>query len=465
MSAKNEKPLLSAGLRVCLGLAIETAKQHGHEYLTVEHVLFSLLHDPETTEIIYHCGGDIDKLKERLLKFFDEQSEISANANDYIPEETLSLQRVVNRAMTHSLSCEKSIIGGGDILAAMYYEKDSFAVYFLKEQDISRLDIINYISHKISKHNDEIETPLPVGNLRELEEDDQISTGTEPPRNKKLKVLEHFTLNLTQLADVGKIDPIIGRKPELNRVIKTLCRRRKNNPLLVGEPGVGKTAVVEGLALRIVSDKVPEMLKGAAIYALDMGTLLAGTKFRGEFEERLKAVLSALESSQKAILFIDEIHTIIGAGATHGGSMDASNLLKPSLAGGSIRCIGSSTYQEYKTCILRDRALARRFQKIDIKEPTEEETFAILKGLKPHYESHYDIRYLDSSLKSAAKLSSRFLNDRFLPDKAIDVVDEAGATQILASPSSRKKTITPKMIEDVIAEIAQVPSEKHLFNR
>ena len=261
------------------------------------------------------------------------------------------------------------------------------------------------------------------------------------------------------MAHDGKIDPIIGRKMELKRVIKTLCRRRKNNPLLVGEAGVGKTAVVEGLALKIINNEVPEMLQDSAIYALDMGTLLAGTKFRGEFEERLKAVISALESEHKAILFIDEIHTIIGAGATHGGSMDASNLLKPSLANGAIRCIGSSTYQEYKTSILKDRALARRFQKIDIKEPTVDETFAILKGLKPYYESHYHVRYLNASLKAAAQLSSRFINDRFLPDKAIDIVDEAGAAQILEPPSSRKKVISPKMIAEVISEIAQIPSE------
>ena len=456
MSAKNEKPLLSSGLRVCLGLAIDTAKQYRHEYLTVEHVLFALLHDPETIEVIYHCGGDLDEIKERLGKFFNEQPTIGSTTIDYIPEETITLQRVINRAMTHSISCEKAFIDGGDILTAIYHEKDSFAVYFLQQQGISRFDIVNYISHKISKRKDEYEMVLPSGNPGELIEN---KTEGQQYRDKKPKVLDHFTLNLTNLAKDGKIDTIIGRKLELNRIIKTLCRRRKNNPLLVGEPGVGKTAVVEGLALKIVNDQVPEMLKGAAIYALDMGALLAGTKFRGEFEERLKAVLSALESIQKAILFIDEIHTIVGAGATNGGSMDASNLLKPSLASGSIRCIGSSTYQEYKTCILRDRALARRFQKLDIKEPTVDETFAILTGLKPHYEQHFNVRYLDTSLKSAAQLSSRFINDRFLPDKAIDVIDEAGATQILASPSSRKKIISPKMIEDVIAEIAQIPSE------
>ena len=457
MSAKNEKPLLSAGLRVCLGLAIDTAKQYRHEYLTVEHVLFALLHDPDTSEVIYHCGGDINELKGKLSKFFDEQPSYATTINDYIPEETISLQRVVNRAMTHSVSCEKSVIDGGDILAAMYHEKDSFAVFFLRQQGISRFDIINYVSHKISKRHNEFEVVLPTGNQNEV--GDKTTTDGLPSRGKKTNVLDHFTLNLTKLAADGKIDTIIGRKLELNRLIKTLCRRRKNNPLLIGEPGVGKTAVVEGLALRIVNDQVPQMLQGATIYALDMGTLIAGTKFRGEFEERIKAVLSALENSQKAILFIDEIHTIIGAGATSSGSMDASNLLKPSLAAGTIRCIGSSTYQEYKTCILRDRALARRFQKLDIKEPTVDETFSILKGLKPFYETHYDIRYLDTSLKSAAHLSSRFLKDRFLPDKAIDVIDEAGATQILASPSSRKKVISPKMIEDVIAEIAQIPSE------
>lgn len=456
MSAKNEKPLLSAGLRVCLGLAIDTAKRYGHEYLTVEHVLFALLHDPETTEVIYHCGGDLDDIKERLGKFFDEQPSCTSMDDDYIPEETITLQRVVHRAMTHSISCEKGVIDGGDILAAVYHEKDSFAVYFLRQQGISRFDIVNYIAHKISKRNDEYEMLQSSGNQGKLGND---NTDSRQFQEKKPKVLDHFTLNLTKLATDGKIDTIIGRKLELNRIIKTLCRRRKNNPLLVGEPGVGKTAVVEGLALKIVSDQVPEMLQGATIYALDMGTLLAGTKFRGEFEERIKAVLSALESIPKAILFIDEIHTIVGAGATNGGSMDASNLLKPSLAAGAIRCIGSSTYQEYKTCILRDRALARRFQKLDIKEPTVDETFAILKGLKPHYETHYNVRYLDTSLKSAAHLASRFVNDRFLPDKAIDVIDEAGATQTLASPSSRKKIISPKMIEDVIAEIAQIPSE------
>ena len=458
MSTSSGKPLLSAGLKVCLGLAVDTAKQYRHEYLTVEHLLYAMLHDPDTNDVIYYCGGEIEELKEKLSKFFDEQPIQRALKDDYIPEETLALQRVIHRAMTHTFSCEKNYIDGGDILAAMYYEKDSFAVFFLREQGISRFDIINYISHKTTKRGDESDDVTMFADNGQFD-DRGVDPNTRNLSDKKSKVLAHFTLNLTQFAKDGKIDRIIGRKVELKRVIKTLCRRHKNNPLLVGEPGVGKTAVVEGLALKIINGEVPDMLQGSVIYALDMGALLAGTKFRGEFEERIKAVISALESEQRAILFIDEIHTIVGAGATHGGAMDASNLLKPSLTIGTIRCIGSSTYQEYKSCILKDRALARRFQKIDIKEPSVKETVNILRGLKPYYESHYDIRYLDASLKKAAQLSSRYINDRFLPDKAIDVIDEAGASQMLESPSSRKKTISPKMVEQVIAEIAQIPSE------
>ena len=455
----NSKPLLSAGLRVCLGLAVDTAKRYRHEYLTVEHLLYALLHDADTREVIFKCGGEIEELQARLSRFFEEQPIKRTNERDYVPEETMALHRVIHRAMRHSLSCEKNHIDGGDILVAMFHEKDSFAVYFLAEQGISRFDVVNYISHKVSKRDLDFYSNEPDPDRSEvLEEPSEVKPAAGTPGKIK-KVLEHFTLNLTQLAQEGKIDPIVGRQTELRRVIKTLCRRRKNNPLLVGEPGVGKTAIVEGLALKLVVGEVPEMLQNSPIYALDMGALLAGTKFRGEFEERLKAIISALGNEQKAILFIDEIHTIVGAGATHGGSMDASNLLKPSLASGNLRCIGSSTYQEYKTNILKDRALARRFQKIDVKEPSVEDTFQILKGIKAQYETHYGIRFQNSALKKAAELSFRYINDRFLPDKAIDVIDEAGASQILQSTRNRKKVISPKQVEEVVAEMAQIPSQ------
>ncbi len=459
MSTENNKPVISAGLKVCFGLAVSTAQRYRHEFITVEHLLYALMHDPETCELIEHCGGHVGEMKKDLLEFFDEKVEHLDVDDKYMPAETLSLKRVIEKAVTHTLSCEKHSIDGGDILVAIFDETESFAVYYLSKQGISRIDAVNYISHGIRKDGLDLDfTSVSV----DYESAPEAPSKSGDSKNSKqgANALEHFTVELTQLAREDKIDPIIGRGSELTRVMRTLCRRRKNNPLLVGEPGVGKTAVVEGLALRIVRNEVPELLSGAKIFALDISAVLAGSKFRGEFEERLKAVLTGLEDIDNAILFIDELHTMIGAGATNGGSLDASNLFKPALVSGAIRCIGSTTYQEYKNCIQRDRGFARRFQKIDIIEPSITDTISILRGLKPHYEAHYNIRYTDPALETAAELSARYLSERFLPDKAIDVLDEAGAVQLLAKPGKRRKTIVSRNVEEIIADMAQIPAAR-----
>ncbi len=452
MSSSN-KPVLTAGLRICIGLAIDTAKGYHHEYITLEHMLYALLHDPDTSETFHGCGGDRDVLRARLRDFFEADLERLNVDDDYIPQETLALQRVIHAAVAHSASCEKHYVDGADILASMFFEEDSHAVHFLLEQDVDRFRLIEYLSRRKSGGT----AALPDSDIQTADSTAD-GKGTPPAGGgAQGSPLDHFTVNLTNMAREGKIDPIIGRTAELMRVMRTLCRRRKNNPLLVGEPGVGKTAIVEGLASKIVDGEVPELLLDAEIFALDMGTVLAGTKFRGEFEERLKAVLAALQAQPRSILFIDEFHTMIGAGATQGGSMDASNIFKPALASGTIRCIGSSTYQEFKNSIQKDRALARRFQKIDVVEPGVADTIAILRGLKSRYEAHYDVRYTDTALDTAARLSHRYMNDRFLPDKAIDVVDEAGAAQAIRPAAKRRKTVSKSNIEAIIAEMARIP--------
>ena len=462
-------PDISTEVRISLSVAVETAKRYRHEYVQLEHLLYALLHDPGSREAIYCCGAEIEPLKERLNGFFEEQLEPRVEEEDYVPEQTYSFQRVIHRAMRHVLSCEKGKLEGIDLVVAMYQEPNSFAVYFLQDAGVERLDLVQYVSHGVGRREPDedgeaaAEEESERGECRLDEADGEpgpASRGRGGKDKKGDSQLARYTIDLVQLARDGKIDPIIGRQAEMRRVLRTLCRRRKNNPLLVGEPGVGKTAIAEGLALRVASGDVPEQLEDAEIFGLDLGGLLAGTRYRGDFEERLKGVIAELRQRPKAILFIDEFHTIVGAGAVEGGSMDASNVLKPLLAGGEVRCIGATTYQEYKNQILRDRALSRRFQKIDIEEPSVEDTIAILSGLRPHYEKHYGVSFIPSALSTAARLSSRYMNDRFLPDKAIDVIDEAGAAWSLLTPSQRKKSITAKDIEQIIADIARIPSAK-----
>jgi len=438
---------ISRELGVTLNLAIDEARRRRHEFLCLEHVLYALLFDEVVAEIIRHCAGDVEALKRELQTFFSKNMEQLPEEAEAEPQQTLGFQRVVQRAAAHVQSAGKEEISGRDIFVALFREKDSHAVYLLEQQGITRLDVINYISHGISKILEEEE---PAFNS-----DDPASEEGEarPTRNP----LEAFTVNLVQRAAEGHIDPLIGRSQELERTIHVLCRRRKNNPAYIGDAGVGKTALAEGLARKIHRGEVPEILKDATMYALDMGAVLAGTKFRGEFEERLKAVLAALKKQPNAILFIDEIHTIVGAGATSGGSMDASNILKPALVSGGLRCIGATTYQDYKRYFERDRALARRFQKIDVPEPTVEETVEILKGLKPHYESHHGVTYTLGALRAAAELSAKYINDRFLPDKAIDVIDEVGASIKILPASKQKKTVRLKDIEIAVAKMARIP--------
>ena len=448
--------MYSKEFQITFMLAFKTAQQYRHEYVLLEHVLYALLHDPETREVVEACGGDVDSLKEKLVKFFEDEVENIPGETDYLPEESLAVQRVIQRAANHVISSEKDVISGVNILVAMFSEEEAHAVYFLHDQEITRFEVVSYVSHgRKGFDDDDLDDEI-----EEIEEFGDEDFDEDPRPRKAGEHLSKFTVNLTEKASQGQIDRIVGRKSELKRMTQTLCRRRKNNPVLVGEPGVGKTAVVEGLSLNIVEGNVPENLKNAEIFALDLGALVAGTKFRGDFEERLKAVVQGLKEKENAILFIDEIHMIVGAGATSGGSMDASNLLKPALSSGEIKCIGSTTYNEYKNYILKDRALARRFHKIDIKEPTINETISILKGIKSYYEDHHNVSFPESSLKAAAELSSRYMNDRFLPDKAIDVLDEAGAARAIAPISKRKKSVTVRDIENIIAEMAMIPPAK-----
>ncbi|MCX5869783.1 MAG: ATP-dependent Clp protease ATP-binding subunit ClpA [Deltaproteobacteria bacterium] len=452
--------MLSKTLEMALIKAIREAKSYRHEYVTVEHMLYGLLSDELTTHIISQCGGSIEKLKQRLEAFFTGELSTLGPDGPSEPAQTVAFNRVLQRAVSHVQSCGKSEVDSGDVLAAIFSEAESHAVYFLGSEGVGRLAVIEYISHGLPSEGLQKE-PLPRP---------PAGPGTDPETRemeKDEKILQDFTINLTRRAAEGHLDPLIGRDMEVNRMMQVLCRRKKNNPLLVGEPGVGKTAIAEGLALRIHDDSVaraaghkamvPDLLQDTEIYLLDMGTLVAGTKYRGDFEKRMKGVVEAVERKKNAILFIDEIHTIVGAGATSGGSMDASNLLKPALQSGVLRCIGSTTYEEYKNHIEKDRALSRRFQKIDVEEPSVEETRLILQGLQPKYEQHHQVRYAGTAIRVMAELADRYINDRFLPDKAIDVLDEVGSNFRLAGKIGR--TVTVRDVEAVVSRMARVPAK------
>ncbi|WP_373047866.1 ATP-dependent Clp protease ATP-binding subunit ClpA [Vulgatibacter sp.] len=439
-------PQLTTDLQQTLERAFETARMRRHEHVSLEHLLLALLDDPLAKKAIVATGGDVAELRDELITFLADNFEELPEDAEFEPTPTLGFARVIQRAAIHAFSSEREEVDGGSVLASIFREEDSHAVYLLRSQGIERLDVIQFLSHGVeSDLEDEEEAEFAAA-----DEDEEAAPQAKDP-------LEAYAQNLVERAAEGKIDPLVGREPEIERTIQVLCRRRKNNPLYVGEPGVGKTAIAEGLALRIHEGKVPEPLVGAEVFALDMGSLLAGTRYRGDFEQRLKAVLKALKKHPNPILFIDEIHTVVGAGAVSGGSMDASNLLKPALSSGELRCIGSTTFSEYKSSLDRDKALARRFQKIDVNEPTVEETVEILKGLRSRYEEHHGIRYTDDALVSAAQLAAKHLTDRHLPDKAIDVLDEAGAAHKLLPPEKRKGEVTPDDVEIVIARMAKVP--------
>ncbi len=440
--------MFSKELRQTLQAAVNEAVERRHEYVTLEHLLYALLRDARASQTIRACGGKVEELQLELQRFFDREMRAAQANEGGLPEQTGTFQRVLEYALLQAEGSGQREITADNVLAALYQAPQSHAVYFLKKQGVNRLDVLNYIAHGVSKGS--AGAPAFGGDEVEDEMDNRADTSGDP--------LAAFTVDLIERAAAGGIDPLIGRVTELERTIQTLCRRRKNNPVFVGDPGVGKTAIAEGLALRIHAGEVPDVLRGASFYALDMGALLAGTKYRGEFEQRLKVVLAALKKEENAILFIDEIHTIVGAGATSGGSMDASNLLKPALATGELRCIGSTTYEEYKASFERDRALARRFQKIEIGEPSVAETVQILEGLKERYEQHHGIRYHEDALRAAAELAAKHINDRFLPDKAIDVIDEAGSLVKIMPPSKRPKVIRVKEIEATVARMAKIPA-------
>ena len=442
--------MLSRHLEKTLHRALAYANERRHEYATLEHLLLSLTEDQDAVAVLRACTVDLDKLRRDLLNYVDNDlaSLISSHVEDAKP--TASFQRVLQRAAIHVQSSGREEVTGANVLVAMFAERESHAVYFLQEQEMTRFDAVNYISHGIAKAPGRSETRRVQGAEEEAATNDKT-------QKRGHDALDAYCVNLNKKARTGKIDPLIGREAEVDRTIQILCRRSKNNPLYVGDPGVGKTAIAEGLARRIVNAEVPEVLQNAIIYSLDMGALLAGTRYRGDFEERLKAVLTELENMPGSVLFIDEIHTVIGAGATSGGAMDASNLLKPALASGAIRCIGSTTYKEYRNYFEKDRALVRRFQKIDVAEPTIEDSVKILRGLKPYYEKYHKVRYTADAIRAAVELSARYINDRKLPDKAIDVIDEVGAAQMLLPEAKRRKTITAKEIEAVIATMARIP--------
>ncbi|MBI1174581.1 MAG: ATP-dependent Clp protease ATP-binding subunit ClpA [Sideroxydans sp.] len=437
--------MIAQELEVSLHLAFVEARQKRHEFITVEHLLLAMIDNPSAAHVLRACGADIEELRATLSNFVDSNTPTLPGTGEADTQPTVGFQRVIQRAILHVQSTNKKEVNGANILVALFGEKESHAVYFLNQRNVTRLDVVNYIAHGINKTAQIGEQKTPA----------ETETDAEPAN--EAGALHDYTQDLNAQALAGKIDPLIGRELELERVIQTLCRRRKNNPLLVGEAGVGKTAIAEGLARRIVENDVPEILRDAHVYALDMGALLAGTKYRGDFEQRLKAVLKELADAKHAILFIDEIHTLIGAGSASGGTMDASNLLKPALSSGALKCIGATTYQEYRGIFEKDHALSRRFQKIDVPEPSVEQTIEILKGLKPRFETHHGIKYSAAALTSAAELSARFINDRHLPDKAIDVIDEAGAAQRILPKSRQKKLIGKHEIEVIIAKIARIP--------
>jgi ATP-dependent Clp protease ATP-binding subunit ClpA len=441
--------MLSPNLEKTLHRALGYANERRHDFATLEHLLLALTEDPDAIAVMRACNVDVDRLRRDLIEYIDSQlgNLVSSHGGEAKP--TAGFQRVLQRAAIHVQSSGREEVTGANILVAIFSERESHAVFFLQEQEMSRLDAVNYISHGIAKAHGRAETRRVQGAAESESGEKSSKSGSE--------ALDAYCVDLNRKATQGKIDPLIGREMEVERTIQILCRRTKNNPLFVGEPGVGKTAIAEGLARRIVTGDVPEVLMGCVIYSLDMGALLAGTRYRGDFEERLKAVIGELDKMPNAILFIDEIHTVIGAGATSGGSMDASNLLKPALAGGTIRCIGSTTYKEYRNYFEKDRALVRRFQKIDVNEPSIEDSVKILRGLKPYYEKHHNVRYTAEAIRAAVELAERYINDRKLPDKAIDVIDEVGAAQMLLPEGRRKKTIAVKDVEAVVAKIARIP--------
>jgi len=443
--------MLSKELQVTINEAFKEAKSKRHEFITVEHLLLALLDDAVAVDVLKKVGVDLDRLRQELAEYIERTTPlIPAGDQKRDTQPTLGFERVLRRAVFHVQSSNRKEVTGANLLVAIFNEQETHSVTLLKHQDVKRIDVVNYIAHGISK------VGTDGGGAEGREERDGEEGGEPRPQS----ALEAFASDLNGLARAGKVDPLVGRDDEVERVIQILCRRRKNNPLLVGESGVGKTAIAEGLAKRIVDGDVPEVVRESAVFALDLGALLAGTKYRGDFEKRFKMLLNELKRAPHAILFIDEIHTIIGAGAASGGVMDASNLLKPLLASGDIRCMGSTTYQEYRGIFEKDRALSRRFQKIDVVEPSVEDTYKILKGLKTRFEDHYQLRYTDRALRAAAELSGRYITDRFMPDKAIDVIDEAGAAQQLVTPAKRKKSIGATDVEHVVAKIARIPSNQ-----
>ncbi len=444
-------PTFSRSLEQSLHRALALANERHHEYATLEHLLLALVDDQDAAAVMRACNVDLDKLRRNLVAYVESELENLVTDGGEDSKPTAGFQRVIQRAVIHVQSSGREEVTGANVLVAIFAERESHAAYFLQEQEMTRYDAVNYISHGIAKRPGLTEARPTRG----VDEESEQKSGEEP--KKKGDALENYCVNLNKKARDGKIDPLIGRDPEINRTIQVLCRRQKNNPLFVGDPGVGKTAIAEGLARRIVHGEVPDVLKNATVFALDMGTLLAGTRYRGDFEERLKQVIKEIEAYPGAIMFIDEIHTVIGAGATSGGAMDASNLLKPALAAGTVRCIGSTTYKEYRQYFEKDRALVRRFQKIDVNEPSVLDAIEIMKGLKPYFEDYHKLKYTSEAIKAAVELSARYIHDRKLPDKAIDVIDESGAAQMLLPESKRKKTIGLKEIETTIATMARIP--------
>ena len=438
--------MIAQELEVTLHMAFVEARQKRHEFITVEHLLLALLDNPSAADVLRACAANVEALRGELTTFINEHTPTIGGEDEIDTQPTLGFQRVIQRAILHVQSSGKKEVTGANVLVAIFGEKDSHAVFFLQRQNVSRLDVVNFISHGITK--------APQGGAKEEPVENEAESGEE-----KGGALDSFTQNLNQQALTGKIDPLIGREREIERVVQTLCRRRKNNPLLVGEAGVGKTAIAEGLARRIIEGRVPEILAHCTVYALDMGALLAGTKYRGDFEQRLKGVLKQLVDNPNAILFIDEIHTLIGAGAASGGTLDASNLLKPALSSGALKCIGATTYNEFRGVFEKDHALSRRFQKIDVNEPTVEETVSILRGLKSRFEEHHGVKYSSAAITNAAELAAKYITDRHLPDKAIDVIDEAGAAQRILPKSKQKKVIGKQEIEEVVAKIARIPPQ------